>query len=236
MMHLMTRSLMSGWEAIDKSGGTGANGKPMGFGEALGDMLKGYIPALLWPWGPIIVVTYLAIYILYRYFGSRVAKRFRHKVGLRYPVFGARARHECYHRFSWTMSHLAKSGLAPNRAWQLAADTIPNLEMRDMVANVGGRLHGAERLSDIISQSRLFPEEYGPVVATAEYTGDIPGAMEQLARISEGEFQSAQNYTKARSGCWGILLLFVTSGILLAMFWYTWYHELPGKVLEGMEP
>ena len=100
---------------------------------------------------------------------------------------------------------------------------------------VSRRLRGSEKLSDIVAGTRLFPDEYAPVIATAEYTGDIPGALENLSRASGGEYYAAQNYAKMRSGCWGALGCFMTSAIMLGMLFYAWYWELPKKVLEGMD-
>ena len=91
-------------------------------------------------------------------------------------------------------------------------------------------------MSDIIGRSNLFPDEFVPVMATAEYTGDIPGAMDHLSRSSQGEFETAEGYAKLRSSIWGVLALVVTSGLMLAIFMYMWYHQLPAKVLEGLEP
>ena len=100
----------------------------------------------------------------------------------------------------------------------------------------GAHLRGAERLSEILGRTKVFPDEYVPVVATAEYTGDVPAAMERLANMSNTEFETAQNFAKVRGGCWGALGCFVTSGVMMAIFMYAWYWELPKKVLSGMEP
>jgi type II secretory pathway component PulF len=175
------------------------------------------------------------LYALKRYFGSRVAKRFRHRIGLKFPVYGPRTRHENLARFSWSLSRLSKAGFAPSTAYFLAAETVPNLEMRDQLREIARRISESTKMSDILHNSRLFPDEYAPVVATAEYTGDLPGAFDHLARSSQSEFETAQNYAKARSGCWGALGCFVTSGIMLAILWYVWYHQLPAVILKGMD-
>ena len=109
------------------------------------------------------------------------------------------------------------------------------MAMREPLMEVSRRLQGSEKLSDIVGGTGLFPQEYVPVIATAEYTGDIPGALDNLSRASGGEYSAAQNYAKARSGCWGALGCFLTSAAMLGMFWYAWYYELPKKVLDGME-
>jgi type IV pilus assembly protein PilC len=190
---------------------------------------------LLWPIGPAFILLCLACWALYAYFGSRVAKRFRHKMGLRAPVYGKRAKHENLSIFSWSLARLSYAGLAPATAYRLAADTAPNLEMRDEFIALATRLSGAEKMSQIIGGSNLFPEEYAPLVATAEYTGDLPGAFQQLSEISRDEFKTAETYAKMRSGCWGMLAFFVVGGIAMAMLCYTWYRVIPDRVLKEVE-
>lgn len=235
-MWIACRTLLASWDAIDAKGGAGAKGGQMSTGEALGMTGQAMWKLVVWPWGPLTLASWLLLWAFFRYYGSRKTKRFRHKVGLKYPVFGPRARHENLQRFSWTLSRVSRAGVTPDTAWRLAADSVPNLEMRDRLHSMGQHMTGEQPLSTVMYQSKLFPDEYGPMIATAEYTGDIPGAFQRLSDVSKGEFEAAQNYAKARSGCWGLLGCFVTSAIMLGMFWYAWYVELPQKVLSGMEP
>jgi type II secretory pathway component PulF len=224
-----TQAMVRGYERIEAKGGQGGPG--MGFQEMAG----AYWEKLAWPFGPAFLLFCFVLYILKRYFGSRVARRFRHRIGLKFPVYGPRTKHENLARFSWSLSRLSKAGFAPANAYMMAAETVPNLEMRDQLREIAGRITEATKMSDILHGSRLFPDEYAPVVATAEYTGDLPGAFDQLSRSSQSEFETAQNYAKARSGCWGALGCFVTSGIMLAILWYVWYHQLPAVILKGMD-
>jgi type II secretory pathway component PulF len=225
-----TQAMLRAYERIDKQGGQG------GFEMGMREMMGAYGEKLVWPYGPAFLVLCAVLYVFRRYFGSRVARRFRHRLGLKFPVYGKRAKHENLARFSWSLSRLSKAGFAPANAYAMAADTVPNLEMRDQLREIAGRLSGAEKMSDILGGARLFPEEYAPVVATAEYTGDLTGAFDQLARSSQAEFEAAQIYAKARSGCWGALGCFLTSAIMLGILWYAWYYQLPAKVLDGFEP
>jgi type II secretory pathway component PulF len=219
-----TRSLLKAWELADA--------QPNAGGESAA---KAFWQTLVWPIGPAFLLLCFICWATYAYFGSRLAKRFRHRIGLRAPVYGKRARHENLSIFSWTLARLSHSGLPPSTAYQLSAETVPNLEMRDELRELAGRLSGAERMSQIIGNSRLFPDEYVPIIATAEYTGDLPGALQQLSDMSRNEFQTAETYAKMRSGCWGMLAFGVVGGLAMAMLMYTWYHELPAKILKDFE-
>lgn len=225
---IFCKGLLKGADSIIKSGGQGANGES-GIGYGLREITRGFGSALLWPWGPITLLVYAALYFAWRYLGSRVGMRSRHRLGLIWPAFGKRARNENLTRFSWVMSRVSRAGIAPAKAWQLSAASVPNLIMRENLMAAGAHLQGAERLSEILARTKVFPEEYVPVVSSAEYIGDVPAAMERLANMSNGEFVAAQNVAKLRGGCWGLLALMVTGGIAMAVFYYVWLYELPKK-------
>ncbi len=227
---VVTRGLLLSWEKIDKGGGGDSS-----LSWALGQIGRSIVEKLIWPFGPLLLAMWGLLYVGRRYLRTDRLDRFRHKLGLKYPVFGARARQENFARFSWTLSYLSRAGIPPSQSWQVAAESVPNLAMRDVLLRGGGWLQGSERLSDIIHKSGVFPEEYAPMVANAEMSGDIPNAMDRLSKMSHHEFETATNYAKVRSGVWGCLGMFVTSGIVLAIFFYFWYHELMGTVLKGFE-
>lgn len=204
--------------------------------SAVNDFLSQMWHETLWPWGPVTLVTVGIIWALWRYYNSRLAIDFRHKVSLNVPVYGRRARHENLARFSWTMSRVSRAGIAPNRAWQLAADSVPNRAFRDELVSMGQNMRENTKMADMVHRSPLFPDEFAPMIATAEYTGDLPGALDRLSSLSQGEFMAAQNYAKVRSGCWMLLGCFVTSGIAAIIFFYAWYHDVPDAVLGPDNP
>jgi type II secretory pathway component PulF len=151
-------------------------------------------------------------------------------VGHRFPVFNKRTRHEGLSVFAWTASKLAKSGLSPARTWSLAAESVPNNAMRDEMVAMGLRLNGSEKLSDIVRGSPIFTEEYMPLIATAEVTGDIPGTLDRLSQASRTEFETAETYAKMRSGCWGALGCLVTAFFGIAVICWVYYRVIPSRI------
>ena len=89
-------------------------------------------------------------------------------------------------------------------------------------------------MSEAFFESRLFPDEYAPMMATAEHTGDVPGTLHRLSEASRAEFETSTGRAKVRLGCWASLGCAVTSAIMLIIFISLWYYELPAKILEGM--
>jgi hypothetical protein len=97
---------------------------------------------------------------------------------------------------------------------------------------VGTALSGQEKMSDLFFRSKLFPDEYAPMIATAEYTGDYSGALDKLAAVSAGEFVAAQNYAKARSGCWGLLFAFVVSVFTIGAILKVVSNDIPREIMQ----
>lgn len=219
--------LLKAWE-VAEGGVAAAPGSPAG------SILATFASLLLWPTLPIVGALAAATLILRRLLSGRAWERRRHALGLRVKTFGARARHENLSVFSWTLANLGRAGIPPRNAWWLAANAVPNLAIRDRLVSMGSRMGEGAKLSEAAIDPGLFPPEYAPMLATGEAVGDVEGSLQRLAEMSRQEFETAQAYAKARSGCWGLLAVFVTMGIVLIVIAIVWYRELPARVLEGL--
>lgn len=221
-------AFLSTWDATEARGGGTSQG-------VLHDMARLAWQAIVWPYGPMFLFL-MAIFILVWILGQRSSTRaFRHGLAARWPVFGTRARHESLAVFSWTMSKLAAAGLPQQTAWDLAAASVPNMTVQQRIEKIGRQVTREGKMSDAIHQSNLFPQEYAPMVATAEYTGDLPRTMEQLSKVSQGEYEASENYAKLRGGCWGCLATVVTGAFIIGVTMYMYYTELPARILKDTE-
>lgn len=175
------------------------------------------------PPGWIIFGTYLAIIVFLWLLHKPNGKRLRHGMGYRFPMYGKRSTHEGVTLFSWSLSKLARSGIAPQSAWSAAAQCVPNVCLRDRLVDAGHMMRTGSRVSEAAFQSHLFPVEYAPTVTTGELTGDVPGTLERLAQISRSDFDSQTSYALWRMGCLAGLLVFVAQcgGIVVLYYIYT---------------
>lgn len=222
MVFMWRHSILATWDQYESTGGQG------GMGVAFGVLGKTF----LWPWLPVMIGVLLVTFLLRHWFSSRPMRQFRHEVGLKTPVLGGRARHESITVFTWVLSRLAKGGVPPNRSWDLAVHSVPNLAMQDRLKHAGGMLSESTRLSDVVFGSKLFPEEYAPTISTGELTGDISGALERLSQISRTEYDAGTVKSKAFTGSLGCIALLITSGILMAVVAWVLDHELLNKATK----
>jgi len=186
----------------------------------------------LW-WLPILIGLVVVALVLRYIFSTRGVRKFRHEVGLRMPILGGRARNESVTVFTWVLSKLAKSGVPPNRSWQLAVDSVPNIAMQERLRRAGVMMNEGSRLSDVVFGSNLFPEEYAPAIATGELTGDISGALDRLSQVSKTEFDAGTVKSKAFTGSLGCTAMLIVSGIILIVLASTCERDLPEKAVQG---
>lgn len=228
LMWLFTRGISGMWDRVDASGGAG--GATAGLQALSAEMWERF----KWPVGPVTGLAYLVFWIGCLVWNAMPMRPLRHHLGLRWVALGPRAKHECLGLFAWSLSRISNAGIAPSAAWEMAVQCVPNLAMRERLVHAGNRLRESRPMSEAFFESRLFPDEYAPMMATAEHTGDVPGTLERLSNASRSEFETSTGKAKVRVGCWASLGCAVTSAIMLIIFASMWYYELPKKILEGM--
>ncbi len=225
---LFTKGLITAYDTVDKQNTPTA-------GSTNTALAQGISRELLWPVGPVTLALWLIIFFFTRWLRSGPATKIRHEIAFRWPLFGRRAKHECLSVFSWVMSKVANAGVSPKKAWQLAACSVPNLAIKERLLRIGNGMGGAEKLSDAVFREKLFPNEYAPVIAVAEHTGDMPGAFDQLFRISQVEFDASQTHARDRSARWGCAASMAVSGIILIILTWYFYNVLFAHVLSGLD-
>jgi type II secretory pathway component PulF len=183
---------------------------------------------LIWPWGLIFILLIGGSLLLRRYLSSRQMRNFRHEVALRSPVLGKRARDESSTIFSWTLSRLTRSGIPPHRAWEMAMNAVPNEAMKAKLETAGSIMNEGSRLSDVIFKSELFPQEYAPMIATGELTGDVPGALDRLSQVSKAEYDVGTRKSYAFTSTLGFTTLIATTGFVMIVLTYMYAHDFIG--------
>jgi type II secretory pathway component PulF len=225
LVFLTRHWLLATWDNAEAGGQMG-----------IGGVLRIFLKLLIWPWGPVMLGSIIVVWLLRNVLSTRAARKFRHQAGLRVPVLGGRARNESVTIFTWVLSRLSRGGVPPNRSWQLAVESVPNLAMQDKLTNAGSLMNEGSRISDVVFKSDLFPQEYAPVISTGELTGDISGALERLSQVSRTEFEAGTAKAKMFTGSIGCTAVIVTTGVVTIVLVWAYYHELIGKATDMDTP
>ena len=216
------------FKITEQSGAADFGGGMSAMGQAFWELFK-------WPIAPTAALVYVLAILLFKFANSRRMTLKRHGWSLRTPILGGRAKNEGLSLFAWVLSNVARAGVSPHRSWELGVESVPNEALKERLRQAGGRLPSGERLSSAFFESRLFPQEYAPMMATAEATGDIPGMLNRLSEMSRTEFEVSTSKSKAAAWVMSTSAIALTAGIVLILLVVMWYVKLPATVLEGLE-
>jgi len=172
---------------------------------------------------PIAIAAYVVAYLAWRVWHSLPARPLRHRIVLIVPILAGRARAESLARFGWVMSMLARGGAPPNVCLQVAAASMPNLELARRMLATASTMKENERLSSALRRSDLLSVEYQNVVENGELTGDVPGAVMNMARATNADFEARDKSFSHLSGMlfyipFGLLTLFIAVFLLKTFY------------------
>ena len=172
---------------------------------------------------PITTLIFASIWGFLAWFNSMPMRSFRHKLVIRLPIIGKRAMAESMARLTWAMGMISKGGMSPQNTFLLGTQAEPNLFVSHKLEEEGQRMGESDKLSSALRRSALLPPEYGNIVETGEVTGDVPRALEHVARATDADFHG-RNATAAVSsgfilyGLLGVLILIVCAWLLTTLY------------------
>lgn len=162
---------------------------------------------------------------------SDLIAELRHRVALFLPPLSGRARSEGLGRFTWAMGLASRSGVSPREAWSLAAATIPNRALRARLMGIGNRMRESARLSPALRETGVVPDSMASIVETGEMTGDVPGALDTVARMFAAENQSHGNKAAIIATMVVTPLLAVMVAVMLFLMYREYFNGLMDAIL-----
>jgi len=142
---------------------------------------------------------------------------------MKLPVFGRVVKLNLYGQFARVLATLLKNGVPVLEALRITEQIIPNRIMKAAIAKTREAVTDGKTLAQPLAHSKIFPQLMVDLVKIGEETGDVPGALANLAETYENELQTglqvmmnllAPILTVVMAVCVGFLLL----SILLPMF------------------
>jgi type II secretory pathway component PulF len=169
--------------------------------------------------------------------GWRFLIQFRHfrqgfdRVKLSLPWFGGTARRTAVARWARAMAMLLQAGVPIRRSMEAAGAACGNAAIQHSVGRRIAEVLGGTPLSQIMTESRDFPDQAVDMVATGERTGDTPEMLERVAGYYELEAVTASKQTAVSVGVLAFLLVAVLVGYYVISFWTGYY----GKIFDSLE-
>jgi len=107
------------------------------------------------------------------------------------PVIGKVARLNLFAQFARTLATLLHNGVPVLTALKITEQVIPNRIMKDAIARTREDVTDGKTLAQPLARSKIFPQLMIDLVKIGEETGDVPGALQNLASAYENELTIA---------------------------------------------
>ena len=180
------------------------------------EIIKGY-------WWLVAIVVFTAAVVFQRFRSTEDGKAKLDELRMKLPVVGRVVKLNLYGQFARVLATLLKNGVPVLEALRITEQIIPNRIMKAAIAKTREAVTDGKTLAQPLAHSKIFPQLMVDLVKIGEETGDVPGALANLADTYENELQTGLGVmmslltpilTVVMAICVGFLLL----SILLPMF------------------
>jgi type II secretory pathway component PulF len=107
------------------------------------------------------------------------------------PVFGKVVKLNLFGQFARTLGTLLQNGVPVLTALRITEQVMSNRLIKEAIAQTRDAVTDGKTLAQPLGYSKLFPQLMVDLVRIGEETGDVPGALNNLANTYEGELQIA---------------------------------------------
>ena len=107
------------------------------------------------------------------------------------PVFGKVVKLNLFGQFARTLSTLLENGVPVLTALKITEQIIPNRIIREAIAKTREEVTDGKTIAQPLGRSKVFPQLMVDLVKIGEDTGNVPGALKNLADTYENELSIA---------------------------------------------
>jgi type II secretory pathway component PulF len=136
--------------------------------------------------------TVIAVVILFKRFqataqGRRKIDHWR----MNAPVFGKVVKLNLFGQFARTLSTLLENGVPVLTALKITEQIIDNSIVKEAIAKTREEVTDGKTIAQPLGRSKIFPQLMVDLVKIGEDTGDVPGALKNVADTYENELAIA---------------------------------------------
>ena len=186
-------------------------------------MLIGFSRFLLHFWWLLGFVIIVAIILFRRFQTSEAGGWMLDEWKMRAPVFGRVVKLNLFSQFARTLGTLLQNGVPVLTALKITEQVLPNRLIQEAIAQARAAGTDGKTLAQPLAHSKLFPQLMVDLVRIGEETGDVPGALNNLADTYEGELAIAlrlmvQLLEPVLILVMGVIVAFLLLSIFLPLF------------------
>jgi type II secretory pathway component PulF len=174
--------------------------------------LSGMFTSYWWLMG----LSVIAAIILFKRFQSSAAgARKMDEWRMKLPVLGNVVQVNLFGQFARTLGTLLQNGVPVLTALKITEQVMSNRLIKEAIAKTREAVTDGKTLAQPLAQSKLFPQLMVDLVRIGEETGDVPGALNNLADTYENELQIALRVMSDLIGPVLIIVMALVVGFLL---------------------
>lgn len=106
---------------------------------------------------------------------------------LKMPVVSKIAKANAFAHFARTLETLIRNGVPILKALTISEETVGNIVIAEEIADARTRVTDGSSIAGPLAAGGVFPELLTDMLAVGEETGDLPGALTQIARRYDEE-------------------------------------------------
>ena len=107
------------------------------------------------------------------------------------PVIGKVFRLNMFGQFARTLSTLLINGVPVLNALKITEEIMPNVIVKEAIAKTRSAVTDGKTIAQPLAQSKVFPQLMIDLIKIGEETGDVPGALRNVAETYENELTLA---------------------------------------------
>jgi type II secretory pathway component PulF len=138
-------------------------------------------------WWLVLLCLAAVIVVIKRFKATANGKRLLDRWKMNLPIFGKVIRVNLFSQFARTLSTLLQNGVPVLTALKITEQVIPNQLLKEAIAKTREAVTDGKTIAQPLASCKLFPQLMVDLVKIGEDTGDVPGALANLAETYEGE-------------------------------------------------
>jgi type II secretory pathway component PulF len=142
-------------------------------------------------WWLILGVLLALIIIFKRFQSSKEGRRRLDHWKMNVPVFGKVIKLNLFGQFARTLSTLLENGVPVLTALKIAEQIMGNSIVKEAIAKTREEVTDGKTIAQPLARSKIFPQLMVDLVKIGEDTGDVPGALRNVADTYENELTIA---------------------------------------------
>jgi type II secretory pathway component PulF len=174
-------------------------------------------------WWLLILLVILLAVLVNRFQATTSGKRKIHEWKMTAPVFGKVYKLNLYGQFCRTLGTLLHNGVPVLTALKITEQVMPNVIIREATAKTREAVTDGKTLAQPLAHCKVFPQLMVDLVRIGEETGDVPGALNNLADTYDSELDTnlrlmTQLIEPVLIICMAVMVGFVLLSIFLPLF------------------